>query len=342
MPSPTNYLARFHTPEHLDHPPNSWVALRVLEEWVHRHWNQLCTGFRIYFDPLTRARANHKPRILISDGFETQESPELPKFCFENNIIPCRLASHTSHLTQPCDVSVFGPLKAAYREQVERLYRGGANTVGKQHFTFLYDQARNAALTPRIIKSGWFKTGLFPFNPDRVLNGIQKPQVEEIVQQTANMPTDLPSYDDMLRTPVTWENLACLRTKIEQGAALNSPSRHRFQKLANAAEKAFADRTILLDENRLLFEQNNEKTSRQSARSTVIGKARVMSYEDIVHAERKRAAKQEVTPGAIRSSRRPQNSKPEGRKRSRADELELGKREIKALGLEEYCSVLQF
>ena len=58
----------------------------------------------------------------------------------------------------------------------------------------------------------------------------------------------------MLPTPVTYESLTYLRTKIEQGTALDSPTRYRFQKLSNAAEKAFADRAILLDENNLLFE----------------------------------------------------------------------------------------
>jgi hypothetical protein len=128
------------------------------------------------FDPLTRARAGHRPRVLISDGFGTHESPEILKFCYENNIILCRLPSHTSHKLQPCDVAVFGPLKAAYRKQVEQLYRGGANMVGKQHFTLLYSRARAMAITPRNIKSGWSKCGLFPFDPDRVLGEIQKPQ----------------------------------------------------------------------------------------------------------------------------------------------------------------------
>jgi hypothetical protein len=38
----------------------------------------------------------------------------------------------------PCDVGVFGSLKIAYREEVERLYRGGSSMIGKQHFTLLY------------------------------------------------------------------------------------------------------------------------------------------------------------------------------------------------------------
>jgi hypothetical protein len=48
---------------------------------------------------------------------------------------------------------------------------------------------------------------------------------------------------------------------------------------------------LLLDENRLLFEQNNESKCRKSVKSTVVGKAKVMSYEDIVQAELKRDAK---------------------------------------------------
>ena len=129
------------------------------------------------FEPSTRERANGRPRILISDGFETHESLDVLKFCLENNIVPCRLPSHTSHKLQPCDVSVFGPLKTAYREQVEQLERRGANAVNKEHFVLLYRRARDAALTARNIRSGWSKAGLFPFNPSRVLRDIVKPDV---------------------------------------------------------------------------------------------------------------------------------------------------------------------
>jgi hypothetical protein len=146
----------------------------------------------------------------------------------------------------------------------------------------------------------------------------------------------------LLPTPVTFESLASLRAKIEQDTPLDHSGRYRFHKFANAAEKAFADRAILLDENNLLFEQNNEKTTRLSVRLTVTGNAKVMTYDDIVEAQRKRDVKEAIAPGAKRGSRRLQNPKPDKRKRSPAEELEHGKREIKALGLEEYCSVLQF
>ena len=81
------------------------------------------------FDPQTKPRANQKPQILICDGCRMHESLEVMEYCFENNIILCRIPSHMSHKLQPCDVGVFGPLKTAYREQVEQLYRGGANMM---------------------------------------------------------------------------------------------------------------------------------------------------------------------------------------------------------------------
>ena len=67
-----------------------------------------------------------------------------------------------------------------------------------------------------------------------------------------------------------------------------------LQSIRWSAQKAFAERVLLLDENRLLFEQNNESNCRQSTRSTVVGKAKVMSYEDIVEAQTKRDAKEAV------------------------------------------------
>src|SRR2546421_3686291 len=65
--------------------------------------------FRRLFDPQTKSRADGRPRILINDGFARKRFLKVLQFCHENNIILCRLPSHTSHRLQPCDVAVFGP-----------------------------------------------------------------------------------------------------------------------------------------------------------------------------------------------------------------------------------------
>jgi DDE superfamily endonuclease len=131
--------------------PSEYNNRDITLEWFHRA-----------FDPQTKLRANWEPRILINDGFTAHESLEVLKFCHENNIILCRLPSHTSHKLQPCDVAVFGPLKTAYRERVEELYRGGANTIGKQYFISIYSDSRSVAFTRQNIEIAWAKAGLYP------------------------------------------------------------------------------------------------------------------------------------------------------------------------------------
>ena len=336
--------ASTHRSNWTTHPTPGWhfavSNTGYVDTEISLHWMQHI------FDPLTRARANHKPRLLIADGFATHESLEMMTYCFENNIRLCRLPSHTSHKLQPCDVGIFGPLKAAYREQVEQLYRGGANTLGKQHFTRLYSRARDAALTPRNIKAGWSKTGLFPFDPDRVLRGIDPLEAKQSPTQINCVQSNLKPSDDVLPTPVTAEGLAFLRQKIEEETQnLDAAEKRRLQKLGNAAEKAMTDRVLLVEENRLLFDQNNEKMTRSSIKPTVVGNAKVMSYEDIVAAREKREAKETSNINKVsRPKRKRQRStgRADVRKKPQLNELEKGHREIEDLGLRDYCSVLQF
>ncbi|KAL9638657.1 MAG: hypothetical protein Q9164_001416 [Protoblastenia rupestris] len=139
--------------------------------------------------------------------------------------------------------------------------------------------------------------------------------------------TELLVHHDLMHTPVNWASLTCLRTKFEQETALTSP------------KKAFTDRAILLDENKLLFEQNNEKVTRSTARS-VVGTAKVMTYDDILEAQRKRDVKEAARTGAKLARRKGPTITIDGSGVSRTDELQRGMRGIKALGLEKYCSML--
>jgi hypothetical protein len=186
------------------------------------------------FDPQTKERANQKPRVLICDGFGTHETLEILEFCFENNIILCRLPSHTSHKLQPCDVVVFAALKAAYRDQTKRLLRGGASTVGKEHFISLYSPARERAFTKRNITAAWAASSLFPFNPDRVLRHTPKPPAQLTASEATGITVGTCPQDEVLQTPVTpvsAEALMSLHNLIKQDAhTLNETSPQRLQR----------------------------------------------------------------------------------------------------------------
>jgi hypothetical protein len=166
--------------------------------------------------------------------------------------------------------------------------------IGKQHFTLLYDRARRKAINSRNIISGWSKTGLRPFNPERVLKEVQKPEEVKYCSPLVVNSTG----DDMLhhvetpetpKTPKTFENLVLLYKNVEMSLTrqevVDPYIKLSIQKITDAVENTFTERAILLDKNMLLFEQNNEKTTRISIKATVIGTAKVLSYEDIIEAQ---------------------------------------------------------
>jgi hypothetical protein len=217
---------------------------------------------------------------------------------------------------------VFAPLKAAYRDEADRLCRGGANTVGKQYFTSLYSPARERAFTKRNIRAAWAAYGLFPFNPDRVLRVTPKPPAQSTVPRADEIKVGSYHQDEVPQTPMTpvsAEGLASLHNLIKQDAhTLNGTSIQRLerhvQKLANAAQAFFteratldAERALLHNQNQTLISMNNETKIRRSTRSIVLGKAKVMSFEDIEVARAARAAK-EVVKGKGKRGRKCKNT----------------------------------
>jgi hypothetical protein len=130
-----------------------------------------------------------------------------------------------------------------------------------------------------------------------VLKEIQKPPVVESSPSTIKSKTGYMHFSShALETPKTADNLAAMRRYIEPSLAgqgpLDARTKSSIQKVANAAENGLTDRALHLDQISLLFAQNNEKAIRTSVRSTVVGAARVTSYEDIVEAQQKRDIKE--------------------------------------------------
>jgi hypothetical protein len=196
------------------------------------------------------------------------------------------------------------PSCSTYRDQVDQLERGGVNTIGKAHFTSLYSPARKRAFTKRNILAGWAKSGLFPFNPDRVLRDILKPETTPDNPRACESSTGLSGENDTVpatpTTPVTTEALLTIQALIKKDAcALDEDSKRRLdkhvQRLTNAANISFAERDLQKEHIRFLRKTNDEANARRSTKSSVLGRAKVMVHGDIVQTRLKRAEKEQGT-----------------------------------------------
>ena len=79
---------------------------------------------------------------------------------------------YISHLPQPLDVGVFGPLKCAYGKLVKGMIEAGNNHIDKEDFLHLYPLMREVVFNRRNIYSGFAGAGLNPLDKDRVLEKI--------------------------------------------------------------------------------------------------------------------------------------------------------------------------
>ena len=104
------------------------------------------------FEPST-STLNGERRILIVDGHSSHVTPGFIAHCIAHAIDLMVLPAHSTHLTQPLDISVFGPLKRALSEEMDRMTSG--DKLQKAVWASLLVRARNTSMTMSNIKSGW-------------------------------------------------------------------------------------------------------------------------------------------------------------------------------------------
>ena len=79
------------------------------------------------------------------------------------------LPPHSSHLTQPLDIAVFGPLKKYLSNQVYRVVGANLAKLTKVEWLQCYISARVNAFSFNNIEGGWLGAGLIPFHPRKVI-----------------------------------------------------------------------------------------------------------------------------------------------------------------------------
>ncbi|ODQ68752.1 hypothetical protein LIPSTDRAFT_60131, partial [Lipomyces starkeyi NRRL Y-11557] len=69
-----------------------------------------------------------------------------------------------SHLLQPLDVSIFGPLKKRLTAALSHLNQAQLVRIQKIEWMEAYIQARSEACTQQNIESAWREAGLSPYH----------------------------------------------------------------------------------------------------------------------------------------------------------------------------------
>ncbi|KZT18027.1 DDE-domain-containing protein, partial [Neolentinus lepideus HHB14362 ss-1] len=139
----------------ISYSPKGWTDQDLGFKWLERD-----------FEPATRPTYDGY-RLLILDGHNSHCTYRFCKFAADHKIIIICLPSHTTHVLQPCDVGVFGPLAKCWKAEVNAA-SAQLIPITKHNLLIYYDNARRRSLKSSTIQAAFAKTGIWPFNPNAI------------------------------------------------------------------------------------------------------------------------------------------------------------------------------
>nr|KAG5713363.1 hypothetical protein BaRGS_024911 [Batillaria attramentaria] len=124
----------------------------------------------IFIPYLEKEGTRRRLIVLFVDGHSSHRSLEVSNICSQEGVILYCLKAHASHLIQPLDQALFGAIKPAWTEEVRKLLYANTEAVTLRTFASVFKKAWTTAARPETAMRGFTKSGLFPYNPDIVLN----------------------------------------------------------------------------------------------------------------------------------------------------------------------------
>ena len=195
------------------------------------------------------------------------------------------LPPHTSHLTQPLDVAVFGPLKKAMAVELHGLIQTEVSRIQKVEWLAAYVQAHHRTFSAANIFSAWSGARLVPFSSAKVLRRI--PASSSTPSPRATTPEMVTPFNNSLLvsspidiTAFRIANLELTRLTSSQ-EPLSTPARKHIQRLTKAMECLFARNTILEQEKEALKEVVTARKKRLSGKRGAIKGKHVITAAEI-------------------------------------------------------------
>ena len=109
---------------------------------------------------------------MIVDGYYSHVTIEFLEYCEAHQILPLCLAPHSTHVLQPLDVGLIGPLQHCYSHAIDNAIRNGVHRINKGNFLPFYLEARRLTYTKANIQTAFSTCGILPLNARIVINKL--------------------------------------------------------------------------------------------------------------------------------------------------------------------------
>jgi len=166
---------------------HGWIDTPTFADWFKKSF-------------LPHAKKLPGKKVILGDNLASHFNIEVISLCEENDISFVCLPKNATHLCQPLDVGLFRALKEAWRNKLTqyKLAHPSCKVVPKSEFASLVKitlekmdsisdlNNEEESGIKRVILKGFEATGIYPFNPQKVLEKLpyDTNNVQEIVNDT--------------------------------------------------------------------------------------------------------------------------------------------------------------
>ena len=156
------------------------------------------------------------PVLILYDGHKSHISLTLADWAIKNNVILFVLPPHSSHVTQPLDVAIFGPFKSMYFTECQAYMRRnpGAN-ITKYHIAELTSKPYLKALSAENLISAFRRTGIHPFNHSAIPDTDVAPSVIYVQENAQQEPKECEDEPSKVSKPSQDETTQLPNSKLQ-------------------------------------------------------------------------------------------------------------------------------
>ena len=200
------------------------------------------------------------------------------------------LPSHSTHLTQPLDIGLFGPLQRYYGVLLAEWFKGGYPAISREDFIPLLQQARERTYTIQNIKGAWAGAGLVPYDRRKVQRRLNKGITHHTKSQSPVRVIKTPKQSHEFRQILKYSEQLVLQDGSKE-LLLNA-----LEKLIKSGIQAQVQEAVAKHETAFLKKRLNLKANYQKSKVRMIqkreGYAKLMTQDDVNEALEEYDAKQ--------------------------------------------------
>lgn len=143
--------------------PHGWITGDILKYWLENQFLRQISQRRQKY-------GQQCPVLVILDNHSSRGSINIQKMRDDHGIHFLFIPPHTSHVIQPLDKCP----NYMYKKLLDHAYQpnpADCANIRRNRVLLASIPALQTALSPAYRDSGWRATGIYPFNPERILEG---------------------------------------------------------------------------------------------------------------------------------------------------------------------------